>query len=123
MTVLSKVAILGASDNPDRSSNMLVKRLHLKGHEVFPVHPALTTLDGLPVYPNLAALPKGIDVLSVYLGPERSTALAAALAACGIPKIIFNPGAENPALEHQLEAKGFQVQEACSLVLSSLDQL
>ena len=110
-----------ANRNPKH--NMLVKRLHLKGHEVFPVHPTLTSLDGLHVYPNIEALPKGIDILSVYLGPERSTALAASLETCGIPKIIFNPGAENPELEIRLQAKGIKVEEACSLVLSGLDQL
>ena len=123
MTIRPKVAILGASDKPDRSSNMLIKRLHAKGHEVFPINPALKTIDGLPVYSSIEALPPGVDVLSVYMGAQRSDELAESLLASGIPKMIFNPGAENPALEKRLEAKGIEAVEACSLVLSSLDQL
>ena len=123
MTNKRKVAVLGASDKEDRSSNMLIKRLRAKGHEVFPINPALPTLDGLPVYPTLESLPAGIDVLSVYMGAQRSDALADAMLASGISKVVFNPGAENPALQERLEAKGVEAMEACSLVLSSRDEL
>ena len=123
MTIKHKVAVLGASDNPERYSNLLIRRLHAKGHEVFPINPALRTIDGLQVYPNVGALPPGIDVLTVYMNAQRSDALADSLLASGIPKIIFNPGAENPALQKRLEEKGIEVLEACSLVLSGLDQI
>jgi uncharacterized protein len=119
----NKVAVLGASDKADRTSNLLIKRLQSKGQEVFPVNPALTTIDGLAVYPGLEALPAGVDVLSVYLNAQRSDAQAQAIIASGIPRVIFNPGAENPALAERLRAQGIQVEEACSLVLSGIDQL
>jgi predicted CoA-binding protein len=119
----NKVAVLGASNKPDRYSNQLIKRLRAKGHEVFPVNPALAAIDGLPVYRTLQDLPKGIDVLTVYMNAERSAALAEAILAAGIPRVIFNPGAENGDLEKRLQDQGFQVEEACSLVLSGIDQL
>jgi uncharacterized protein len=117
------VAVLGASVNPNRYSNMLIKRLLAKGHEVFPVNPAIQTIEGVRVYPNVESLPAGIDILSVYMRAERSDSLADSLLVCGIPKVIFNPGAENPAVQKRLEEKGVEVLEACSLVLSGLDQL
>ena len=40
-----KVAILGASDKADRYSNLLLKRLRSRGHQVFPVNPALASID------------------------------------------------------------------------------
>jgi predicted CoA-binding protein len=123
MTIRNKVAVLGASDKADRFSNMLITRLRAKGHEVYPVNPALKVIGGLPVYANLEALPPGIDVLSVYMNAERSNALAEAMLASGIPRVIFNPGAENPDLQKRLEAKGVEVEAACSLVLSGIDQL
>ncbi|MDB5049321.1 MAG: CoA-binding protein [Fibrobacteres bacterium] len=119
----NKVAVLGASDKADRYSNMLIKRLRARGHQVFPVNPALTAIDGLPVYRTLQDLPKGIDVLTVYMNAGRSDALADAILASGIPRVIFNPGAENEGLEKRLQDKGFRVEEACSLVLSDINQL
>jgi predicted CoA-binding protein len=123
MTSPNKVAILGASDKPDRYSNMLIKRLRAKGHPVYPVNPALQSIDGLPVYRSLADLPSGIEVLSIYMNAARSSEIADAILASGIPRVIFNPGAENPALAGRLAAAGVEVEEACSLVLSGLGQL
>jgi predicted CoA-binding protein len=119
----NKVAVLGASDKAERYSNLLIKRLRAKGHAVFPVNPALPAIDGLPVYRTLQDLPKGIDVLTVYMNAGRSDALAEAILASGIPRVIFNPGAENEGLAKRLRDKGFRVEEACSLVLSGIDRL
>jgi uncharacterized protein len=119
----NSVAILGASDKPDRYSNMLLKRLASKGHKLYPVNPALKTIDGIEVYPTLADLPPGIDVLTVYMNPMRSSALANAIEATGIPRVIFNPGAENEELSDRLTEAGVRVEEACSLVLSGLGHL
>lgn len=119
----SSVAILGASAKPDRYSNMLLRKLAAAGHAVYPVNPALDSLDGLRVYRSLAELPEGIDVLSVYLNPAHSAELAGDIAASGIPRVIFNPGAENPALARRLAQAGVRVEEACSLVLSGLGRL
>ena len=118
-----KIAILGASDKPGRYSHMLIRRLLDKGHQVFPVNPAFKAIDGIPVYPDLRSLPAGIEVLSIYMNAVRSDGLAEAILASGIPRVVFNPGAENPALQCRLAEKGAEVLEACSLVLSGMDQL
>jgi predicted CoA-binding protein len=117
------VAILGASDKPERYSNMLLKRLTAKGRTVFPIHPVLKSIDGVPVYRSLSELPSGIGILSVYMNAQRSGQIADAIVASGIPRVIFNPGAENPALAERLAAAGVEVEEACSLVLSGTGQL
>lgn len=117
------VAILGASDKPERYSNMLLKRLKAGGRAVFPIHPILKSIDGIPVSRSLAELPPGIGILSVYMNAQRSGEIADAILASGIPRVIFNPGAENPALAERLAAAGVEVEEACSLVLSGTGRL
>lgn len=121
--VKNKVAVLGASDNPDRYSNILIKRLVGKGHEVFPINPGLAVIDGLPVIRTVGDLPPGVDVLSVYMNASRSDALADAIVESGIPRVIFNPGAENDGLAKRLKDKGVEVEYACSLVLSGMGEL
>lgn len=118
-----KVAILGASDKADRYSYLLFKRLLAKGHEVFPVNPALESIEGHKVWKDVKSLPPGVEVLSLYMRAYRSEPLSDDILASGIPKVVFNPGAENEALEARLEAKGVQAMEACSLVLLGMDDL
>jgi predicted CoA-binding protein len=111
------VAVLGASNKPERYSYQAVKLLAEKGHAVFPVHPALAAIDEMPASKQLADIPVPIHTLTVYVGPERSTGLAATILAACPQRVIFNPGAENPALAQQLQAAGIQVENACTLVL------
>jgi predicted CoA-binding protein len=111
------VAVLGASNKPERYSHQAVKLLAEKGHAVFPVHPALTTIDGVPAFKQLADIPFPIHTLTMYVGPERSTALATAILTARPQRVIFNPGAENPGLAQQLQLVGIDVCHACTLVL------
>jgi uncharacterized protein len=112
-----KVAVLGASNKPERYSFQAVKLLSEKGHEVFPVHPLFTVVDGIPVFKQLADIPVPIHTVTVYLGPDRSSELATAILAVRPKRVIFNPGAENPALAQRLQAAGIAAENACTLVL------
>ncbi len=116
------VAVLGASNKPERYSHQAVKLLAEKGHAVFPVHPALTAIDGLPAFKQLADIPVPIHTITMYVAPGRSTALAAAILASHPQRVIFNPGAENPDLAQQLQAAGIDVCHACTLVLLRTEQ-
>ncbi|HHW10771.1 MAG TPA: CoA-binding protein [Firmicutes bacterium] len=111
------VAIIGASDKPERYSHKAFLLLREKGYLIFPVHPTLAEIAGVKVYNNLADLPPGIDTVTVYVSPQISGSLGEELRRLKPRRIIFNPGAENPALYDQLRAAGIEVIEACTLVL------
>jgi predicted CoA-binding protein len=116
------VAVLGASANPERYSNKAVKLLKAKGYAVYPIHPALEELEGLAVYPSLAAVPVPLDTITVYVSPERSSGLWADILQAKPRRVIFNPGAENPALAEALAQAGIQVLNACTLVMLNTGQ-
>ena len=116
------VAVLGASRNPDRYSYKAVKKLQEKGHIPFPVHPCIKDIEGLPVFARLKDIPEAVDTITVYLSAIRSAEIADSILNSDARRVIFNPGAENPGLAAQLEAKGMEVVEACTLVLLSTEQ-
>lgn len=116
------VVVLGASNNPERYSNKAVKMLLQKGHRPIPVHPSLDTVENQPVRAVIEDVPDPIDTISVYLSPEKSDQCAQGILASGARRVIFNPGAENPALAKRLEEHGMEVVEACTLVLLSTNQ-
>lgn len=116
------VAVLGASNKPDRYSYKAVKRLEGHGHAVFPVHPKLTEIEGIKVYASLSAVPEPLDTITVYLSPENSDKVADELVAANAKRVIFNPGTENPALMQCLEEQDVEVVEACTLVMLGTGQ-
>jgi uncharacterized protein len=111
------VAILGASNKPERYSNQALHLLADKGHAVFPVHPALADIDGHPVFNTLADIPEPLDTVTMYVSPAHSTGMGDALLAAAPRRVVFNPGTENPELEARLAAAGIETLRACTLVL------
>lgn len=115
--IFLNVAVLGASNKPERYSYQAVKLLAERGHTVFPVHPLLAMIDGLPVFKSLADVPAPLHTVTLYLGPSRSAGMAPEIFAAHPRRVIFNPGAENPELAAQLASAGIEVMDACTLVL------
>ena len=116
------VAVLGASNKPERYSYQAVKLLAEKSHVVFPVHPAISEIDGIPVFKRLADISAQIHTITVYLGPERSAALADEILSVRSQRVIFNPGAENQNLAQRLQETGVEAMNACTLVLLKTNQ-
>jgi predicted CoA-binding protein len=116
------VAVLGASPKPERYSHQAVVRLRAKGHAVFPVNPGVAEMLGLKVYARLADISVALDTVTVYLSPDKSTALADEIVAARPRRVMLNPGAENPALAEVLRQQGIEVVDACTLVLLRTEQ-
>lgn len=111
------VAILGASNKPERYSHQAVVLLAHKGHAVFPIHPALAEIEGHRVYKSLGDVPAPLHTVTMYVSPAHSTGMAEAILAAKPARVIFNPGTENPQLEEILAAAGIEIVHACTLVL------
>lgn len=111
------VAILGASNKPDRYSFMAFRLLREKGHALFPVHPVLKEIEGAPVYASITKITEPLDTITVYLSQKNQQAVESDLLSCNARRVIFNPGAENSDLALRLRQNGVETLEACTLVL------
>jgi len=113
-----KVAVLGASPNPERYSNKAIRLLQEHHHDVVPVNPAYEEIEGLSTVKDIESLePESIDTVTMYVGAARSNGLRDAFLALQPRRVIFNPGAENPELADALEQAGIETIEACTLVM------
>jgi hypothetical protein len=112
-----RVAVLGASDKPERYSHQAVRLLLDHGHQVVPVHPSLSVILDLEVAPDLPSIEGPIDTLTLYVGPAISVALADSIESIQPGRVLFNPGTENPDLENRLRDTGIHTLRACTLVL------
>ena len=108
--------VFGASLNPSRYSNMLMKRLSDKGFRAIGFGLVGGTAHNLQITSNLENV-QDIHTISMYMRADRQMEYLDRLLALKPKRVIFNPGAENPDVYALWEAAGVQVEEACNLVL------
>jgi predicted CoA-binding protein len=122
MHMPQQVAILGASEKPERYSNKAFHMLRDYGHHPIPISPKLKRLEDVAAVASMSEIKKPVDTLTMYVGPEISSQLKNEILTLKPKRVIFNPGSENPDLEMELEDAGIRVVEACTLVLLRTDQ-
>ena len=64
-----RIAVIGASNDPTRPSNGVLRDLRSVGYEIVPVNPNETSVDGLVCYPDLAAAVEAtgrFDIVDVF---------------------------------------------------------
>ena len=117
-----RVVVVGASPKPERYSNLALRLLVEHGHEVVPINPVVSSIEGIPVVPRLDDLTGHVDTVTLYVSPKISSVLVGPLTALHPDRVIFNPGTENPVLCAALKAQGIHTEEACTLVLLNTNQ-
>lgn len=70
------VAIIGASANPSKIGNVVLRNLSRGDIEVFPVNPKEREISGLTCYPSVSSIPAEVDMALIVL-PARSAVDAA----------------------------------------------
>ncbi|GAB4024688.1 MAG: CoA-binding protein [Bdellovibrio sp.] len=121
MSKKENVAVLGASDNPERYSYKAYHLLEEHGHSVELVSPRYDIIEGKKVHKDLSTL-QNIDTLTMYVNPDISNKMKDQIIKLKPKRVIFNPGTENPELENTLNEMGIEVEEACTLVLLRTNQ-
>jgi acetyltransferase len=83
------VAVVGATDRPGSVGATLLRNLRAAGQAggygglLFPVNPKYDTLDGLQVWPDVAALPQAPDLAVICTPPATVPGIVRALGALG----------------------------------------
>jgi len=116
-----RTVVIGASPNPARYSNRATLNLQKQGHTVFPVGLKKGTINGLEMITGKPAL-EDIDTVTIYVGQANQPFWYDYILSLKPKRIIFNPGAENAEFEEMASDKGIHVEEACTLVLLSINQ-
>ncbi len=67
-----RIAVAGYSSQGEQPANLIYRRLVNNGYEVFAVNPKAEEISDVPCYPNLAAIPGGVEAV-VLCTPPRAT--------------------------------------------------
>ena len=112
------VLVLGASSNPERYAYRAALQLKKQGHTCYLLGQRPGVVDGMPLHTTWPSEDDfRPDTVTLYLGPAAQATWRETLLSKDYRRILFNPGTENPDLEHAIRATGKECQQACTLVL------
>jgi uncharacterized protein len=117
---MKKTLVLGASPNSDKYAYKAVKKLKESGYEVIPLGIKKGDIEGIKIENNPIHF-KDIDTITLYLSAENQKPYYDYIFSLQPKRLIFNPGAENIELFKLAKEKNIEVENACTLVLLSLD--
>ncbi|MCM3161410.1 CoA-binding protein [Metabacillus litoralis] len=66
-----KIAVVGLSDNPERTSYMVSKAMQDAGYEIIPVNPGVDEVLGQKAVANLTDIKEHIDIVNVFRRSEH----------------------------------------------------
>jgi predicted CoA-binding protein len=70
------IAVVGLSDNPEKTSHMVSEAMQAKGYRIIPVNPNADTILGEKCYASLTDIPEPVDIVNVFRRPEHTVPVA-----------------------------------------------
>ena len=105
------IALVGASDRPDRPSYRVMAMLQEHGYRVIPVNPQITGehLHGEFVFRELAQIGEPIDIVDIFRRPLAAGEAVDAAIAVGAKAVWMQLGVINEDAAARAEAAGLKV--------------
>jgi predicted CoA-binding protein len=105
------IAMVGASDRPDRPSWGVMRFLQEHGYRVIPVNPQITGehVHGEYVFRELCQLGMPIDIVDIFRRPEAAGEAVDEAIAVGAKAVWMQLGVVNQAAAARAEAAGLKV--------------
>ena len=111
LTETRTIAMVGASDRPDRPSNGVMKFLVDHGYRVLPVNPQITGehIHGEYVWRELGQIGETIDMVDVFRRPQAAGDAVDQAIAAGAKSVWMQLGVINEEAAARAEAAGLKV--------------
>ncbi len=115
-----RVAVVGASSDPEKYGNIIVRNLLAKGYEVRPINPREKTIEGLEVYASLLDLEEPVGIVDFVVPPMVTLAVLKQIKGRGFDTVWFQDGSFNDlVIEYATEHFENVVHDACIMVVAS----
>ncbi len=104
-----RIAVVGLSPKPDRPSYKVAAAMQRFGYRIIPVRPMASEILGAKAYPDLASVPKPIDLVDVFRAPEQVDEVVDACIALKLPALWLQEGVVNEVAAERARAAGLTV--------------
>ncbi len=82
-----RIAVVGLSASPSRTSHGVTSVMRSRGYEIVPVNPTIESWEGIPAVASLADIDGPVDLVNVFRREEHLAGVAAEAAAIGAPAV------------------------------------
>ncbi|GIP32886.1 CoA-binding protein [Paenibacillus sp. J2TS4] len=103
------IAVVGLSDNPDRTSHMVSQAMQNKGYRIIPVNPNAEQILGEKCYPSLTDIPESVDIVNVFRRSEHTVPIAEEAVKIGAKVLWLQQGIINEESARIAQEGGLQV--------------
>ncbi len=105
------IALVGASDRPERASNQVMKFLGTHGYRVFPVNPQITGehIHGEYVWRELSQIGEPIDMVDIFRKSADAGEVVDQAIAAGARSVWMQLGVIDESAAARAEAAGLKV--------------
>lgn len=104
-----RIAVVGLSDNPERTSYMVSKAMQDSGYEIIPVNPAVSEVLGVKAVKALKDIEGHVDIVNVFRRSEFLPEIAKEFAEIDADIFWAQLGVENEEAHNFLKEKGHTV--------------
>jgi uncharacterized protein len=104
-----RIAVVGLSDNPERTSYMVSKAMQDSGYEIIPVNPAVAEVLGVKAVKALKDIEGHVDIVNVFRRSEFLPEIAKEFAEIDADIFWAQLGVENEEAYNFLKEKGHTV--------------
>lgn len=105
-----RIVVAGVSRQPAQAANAIFRKLRDAGYEAIPVNPQAASVEGVPCYPDLPAVPGDVDGVVVATHPRVSVAVVRQCADRGVRQVWFHrsfgTGSVSPEAVAECGARG-----------------
>jgi hypothetical protein len=98
------IALVGATDDPNKYGSIIYRNLRQRGYQIYPVNPRRQTVAGDAAYASLDRLPVRPTLVCLVVPPAVGLEIIEQCAQLRLPNIWLQPGAEDASLLARLEA-------------------
>lgn len=102
-----RIAVVGLSDNPERTSYMVSEAMQKAGYEIIPVNPHVTEVLGVKAVATLKDIKGHIDIVNVFRRSEFLKEIAEAFLEIDADIFWSQLGVEDEEVFKMLTEKGY----------------
>ena len=104
-----RIAVVGLSANPERTSYMVSEAMQEAGYEIIPVNPTIDEALGIKAVPSIKDIEGHVDIVNIFRRSEFLPEIAKEFAEIDADVFWAQLGVENEEAYHFLRDKGYTV--------------